>query len=197
MAARVRQDKLMAGGYSPRSLKTRLERIVLHHDAALSADGCRAALDSRKLSTHFCIDNDGTIVQYLDPLIATAWAMNAQNATGISIDFSNACEVRYADRYHPPRGLAKQTIQGSAVTWLALYPCQIDACAELVRVLCRETGIDPVVPLGPDGNAVLHCLSPVPKGVIGHLHCNPQKYDPFGLPWERFAEMIGRPEASP
>jgi hypothetical protein len=40
--------------------------IVTHWDATTSADRCKRVLEARNISTHFCIDNDGVIHQFLD-----------------------------------------------------------------------------------------------------------------------------------
>jgi hypothetical protein len=203
----VKQDPFPAGVTmsSPRRGKSGYKWIVLHHDAALSAAGCKATLvDSTKkgrpVSTHFCIDNDSTIYQYLDPLRFRSWATGGPygdfNAGGIAIDFSNACELKFASRYKPPRVIETQVIHGSPVRWLGLYFQQVVACAALVKLLCQVTGIPATVPL-QDGVPLLHLLPrPILPGVIGHLHCatdkagQPCKFDPFGLDWATFQRMI-------
>jgi len=40
--------------------------IVTHWDVALSATSCFNILKKVSISTHFCIDNDGTIFQFVD-----------------------------------------------------------------------------------------------------------------------------------
>ena len=180
---RVRQElDRLQGWYATRGPGP-LERLILHHDAALSAEGCISVLNRRRLSTHFVIDNDGTVVQLLDPLVHTAWATGRYNTSSIAVDVSNACELRYADRYDPPRPVITQRIHGCRVRWLGPYPCQEEALRELVRVLCVECGIPAVVPLDEAGEPILRVLDPVPHGVVGHLHCDRRKVDPYGLDW--------------
>jgi len=173
----------MQGHCSPREPRTPINRIILHHDAALSAEGCIAVLNRRRLSTHFIVDNDGSVVQLLDPIEHTAWATGRYNRTSIAIDISNACELRYAARYDPPRPVVTQRIHGHRIKWLGPYPCQEVALRELLRVLCRECEIPLAVPLDDAGEPDLRALDIVPRGVVGHLHCDSKKVDPFGVDW--------------
>lgn len=192
---RVVQKPLPAGYASPRQGKD-YDRIILHHDACLSAASCFKVLIKRGVSTHFIIDNDGTIWQVLDPLRFRAWSAGRWDAGAAAIDFSNACELAYAKHYKPPRPVLTQIIHGAGVRWTGLYPAQVDACANLVRLLCARMDIPAEVPLYPDGTAKLELLDPVPDGVIGHLHCSrgkdgrPNKADPFGLDWPMFQRLI-------
>ena len=194
----VRQERLGPDGFhfSPRR-GSQYRGIVLHHDACLSAAACVAVMRSKPVSTHFIVDNDGSIVQLADPLLWRAWSACEHDSGRIAIDVSNACELRFAPRYTPPRPLATQVIHGQQLTWMAPYPVQVASLAALVRVLCREVGIAPTVPLTPDGEADLRLLDPVPGGVIGHLHCQRDKrgrackVDPFGLDWPAFQALIG------
>jgi len=168
-----------------------VQRIILHHDATLSARHCFKILRKRNLSTHFCIDNDGTIYQFLDPATTSAWASGkGYNQTAVAIDFSNACELKWASRYEPPRPVVEQRIHGHGVKWLGLYEVQQRACEKLCRLLCEAFGVPPVVPLGQDGEPLLGDLRPVPAGVIGHLHLTRRKFDPFGLDWMALQDAL-------
>jgi len=184
-----------------------IHRIILHHDAALSARSCYRILAKRGLSTHFVIDNDGTIYQFLDPGLRQAWASGSVhgkrrdehrlmpnetsfNRGSVAIDFSNACELRWAKRYKPPRPVLTQHMHRGRVKWLGLYPGQVAACVALCRLLCDEFDIQRAVPLADDGSALLQVLDPVPSGIVGHLHLTRRKYDPFGLDWPAFETEV-------
>lgn len=197
----VRQDPLTPSSsfFSART-GTHYRGIVLHHDACLSAAAClklmRARRPPNRVSTHFVIDNDGSIVQLADPLLWRAWSACEHDSGRIAIDLSNACDLIYATRYTPRRPVLEQVIHGAKVLWLAPYPVQVDSLAALVRLLCRVVGIPAAVPLRADGSADLRLLSPVPDGVIGHLHCQTNKQgkankaDPFGLDWPELQRRI-------
>jgi len=208
----VRQERLGPdrAHFSPRR-SSDYRGIILHHDACLSAAQCvavfrdareraRAGKKANRASTHFIIDNDASIVQLADPLRLRAWSAGQHDGGRIAVDISNACELKWALRYTPPRPRMTQLIHGAPVTWLAPYPAQVASLAALVRLLCEVVGIPPVVPLRPDGTADLRLLDPVPDGVIGHLHCQrdskgrPAKFDPFGLDWPAFQALV-RPAA--
>lgn len=179
---------------------TKLTNVVLHHDACLSAVGgppgnsvrhsCYGTLLRRGLSTHFVIGNDGTVHQLLDPLVWSAWASGKFNQQSIAIDISNACELRYADRYDPPREIVRQQMQKGSVKWTAPYACQVETLVWLCRVLCVELEIPRETPIDAAGNPIMRYVRPVPHGVVGHLHLSKRKYDPFGLDWDNFRRRL-------
>ena len=68
--------------------------IVTHWDATTSAEKCKRVLQARKISTHFCIDNDGVIFQYLDPN-DIGWHAGKVNNYSIGVEFSNAYYTKY------------------------------------------------------------------------------------------------------
>jgi len=177
----VRQDPMPIGLSDPRTKP--IKRLVLHHDAALSAKSCKAILQKRKFSTHFCIDNDGTIVQFFDPAKRVSWHAGIYNATGVGIDVSNAVELKWASRYTPRRAEVEQRIHGIKIRGLAPYVLQQRALEALCCVLCRELGVPGQVPLTTAGEPLLSLLGPVPSGIIGHLHLTTKKWDPFGVDW--------------
>lgn len=197
----VRQDPLLPpqGFFSERT-GTVYRGIVIHHDACLSAAGCLRLMRGRKpptrVSTHFDIDNDASLVQLADPLRWRAWSACQHDKGRIAIDISNACDLKYEKSYTPRRPVVEQVIHGSSVRWLAPYPAQVETLVALVRLLCRVLSIPAVVPLRSDGMADLRLLDPVPNGVIGHLHCQKDKrgraskVDPFGLDWPAFQRAI-------
>lgn len=180
-------ERLPARRCEPRAYPERLNLIVVHHDATLSSAPGRGSaygvLLRRGLSTHFGIDNDATIWQFLDPWVWTAWHEGKTNGRSVGIDLSNACELRFSGRYNPPREIKEQLIHGARVRWLAPYPQQIEALATLCRALHEAIPSIPLqVPLS-DGKARLEVLPGRPVGVVGHLHLNVYKADPFGVDW--------------
>ena len=74
--------------------------IVTHWDVALSANSCHRILKNKGISSHFVIDNDGTIYQMLDTNNIGWHAGNRKvNTASIGIDFSNAYYTKYQKNY--------------------------------------------------------------------------------------------------
>ena len=181
-------------GHRSRKGPEEVHQVILHHDAALSALSCHRALKGRKLSTHFCVDNDGTVFQFLDP--ALTWAYHcmgsiknvvtkkrtrmAFNKYSIGIDISNAVLLKYADRYRPERLQETLEIQGRKVTGMLPYGVQVQATLVLLLVLIEGFGIEVVTRTEASWEGDLRPDTP---GIYGHFHVNPGKIDPFGFPF--------------
>lgn len=172
-------------------LKTRRRRseaiqAILHHDACISALRCFAVLQARGLSTHFCIDNDGTVFQFADPALEVAYHAGRFNGRSIGIDISNAVLTRFADRYDPRREQATLPVHGRPVTGLLPYPCQIEAALALLRVLRQHF---PGIANDHRSEArFFEDVAPETPGIFGHLQVTRGKIDPFGFPFERLVE---------
>lgn len=175
-----------------------IRQIILHHDVCLSADACARVLAARGLSTHFCVDNDGTVVQLADTNglcfhacgeikddAGVVWRNKSFNHRSIGIDISNAVLPQYASRYKPPRIEQTVTIHGVPVCGLMPYECQIDACLALVKFLCGVYNIPLTTRTSLEWLGDLRSWTP---GVYGHLHIARGKIDPFGFPFERLTE---------
>ena len=166
-----------------------IRRIVLHHDATLSASACYDILKRRNLGTHFSIDNDGRVWQFADPHNLTTWASSQFNGTSINIDISNAVLTQYKDSYDPKREEGNRLIHGRRVTGLLPYPIQIRSSAMLIAQLLGHYDLEPVV---LDRYSVNMDLSPsdTKYTVIGHYHFARNKIDPFGVNWKELEEYI-------
>lgn len=178
-----------------------LNYIVLHHDACLRAVGgprsgmrsCYGTLMRRGLSTHFCIGNDGTVYQFLDPGEWSAWHAGREvNQRSIGIDISNACELRYAERYTRRRPIMTQKINGGRVRWTAPYWIQIEALKKLLALLCPAFGIPADIPRGTHDRPIMGYVRPLPSGILAHFHISKCKSDPFGLDWDQLEEHVDR-----
>lgn len=175
--------------------------IVTHWDAALSADSCYRILKKRGISSHFVIDNDGTIYQLVDTQHKGWHAGNrAVNACSIGIDFSNAYYTKYQDWY-VRRGFGERPIIEDAPMhgrtlepFLGYYPVQIEAYKALVKGLCEHYNIKLECPLDEDGEL----LSTVDdtaaasdfEGVVCHYHLTRRKKDTAGLELKKILEDI-------
>ena len=175
--------------------------IVTHWDAALSADSCYRILKKRGISSHFVIDNDGTIYQLVDTQHKGWHAGNrAVNACSIGIDFSNAYYTKYQDWY-VKRGFGERPIIEDAPMhgrtlepFLGYYPVQIEAYKALLKGLHDHYGIKLECPLDEDGEL----LSTVDdtaaagdfEGVVAHYHLTRRKKDTAGLELDKILEDI-------
>lgn len=195
-------DLSLLGKLPTRARRAEVVQAILHHDACFSARTCFAALQGRGLSTHFCIDNDGTVFQFADP--GTREAFHAVghllpdgpddelvpagfNRRSIGIDLSNAVETRFASRYTPRRERAILRVGGRPYTGLLPYPCQIEAAlALLVELRALFPGIagdhrDDMTWRGD--------LTPDTPGIWAHGQVNRFKFDPFGFPLFRLGKV--------
>ena len=58
----VKIDLIKPGAFKKISSARKPTMMVTHWDACTSAKSCKKVLEARNISTHFCIDNDGTII---------------------------------------------------------------------------------------------------------------------------------------
>lgn len=175
-------QKLPSGNYKHVSYNKprNVNKIVVHWDAALSAQSCFNILKKRGYSTHFAIDNDGTICQFLNTN-HIAYHVKESNKDSIGIDISNAFYLKYNKTYEK-RGFGKRPVITSTVNGqivgphLGYYPEQIRAAKELIKVLCKEYDIPLEIPAGivtdPENT----------PGVMFHYHLNDGKIDTAGFP---------------
>jgi hypothetical protein len=141
--------------------------VVVHHDATTSADRCHTILEKIGISTHLCIDNDGTIVQYVD-LNDICWHAGVSywrkrgsrtkvssrklNKVSIGVDFSNAWYTKYNKTYKKMGFEKRDVVRNSYIhgikmkPHLDMYPIQIQSFKVLARFLEKRFSIPLVVP---------------------------------------------------
>ena len=164
--------------------------IVTHWDAALSAHSCFKILKKRKISSHFVIDNDGTIYQMVDTN-SVAWHAKGVNDISIGIDFSNAYYAKY-QKWYTKKGFGRRPILDDSVTHgrkhpphLGYYPSQLDSYRELLRVLCKHYEIPLACPEDPNGNYKtgyhVDSAKGLFRGVVCHFNLSKRKIDCAGL----------------
>ena len=173
--------------------------IVTHWDATTSAEKCKRVLQARKISTHFCIDNDGIIYQYVDTN-NIAWHAGGVNKYSIGIDFSNAYYLKYND-YYVKKGFNKRPIcKDSRVHGVKLkphlgyYPVQIEAYKKLVKVLCDHYEIPVQTPMVndhvADANVVKEAVKGKYHGIVCHYHVSRNKIDCAGLDLKSIVDQL-------
>ena len=175
--------------------------IVTHWDAALSADSCYKILKKRGISSHFVIDNDGTIYQMVDTQnIAWHAGIRSVNEASIGIDFTNAYYTKYQNWYERKGFGPRPVLEGVKMhgrtldPFLGYYPVQIDAYRALVKGLCKHYDIKLECPLDEHGELLSTVDDSAAKGqfegVVGHYHLTRRKKDTAGLELKEILEDI-------
>ena len=143
--------------------------IVTHWDACLSANSCRRVLEKRGISSHFVIDNDGTIVQMAD-CNNICWHAPPVNKISIGVDFSNAVYRKY-QKWYRRKGFGDRPLlvdvpmHGRKLrkAFLGFYPVQIQAYKALLKALHLHYGIPMECPLDEEGVLVTAVHTPSKK----------------------------------
>ena len=175
--------------------------IVTHWDAALSAKSCYKILRKREISSHFVIDNDGTIYQMVDTQnIGWHAGIRKVNNVSIGIDFSNAYYLKYQG-YYRKRGfgnrpmLKNSKVHGRTLKpHLGYYPVQVEAYKALLKCLSAHYGIELKCPLEVGGRMLCGVSDEAAqgkfKGVVSHYHLTTRKIDCAGLEIGEIVEQI-------
>lgn len=195
----VRRDLLPSSCYKTSKKERKPHVIVTHWDVCTSADSCKRVLEKRGISTHFVIDNDGTIVQLVDPN-NIAWHAKGANKYGIGIDISSAYYTKYFNTYQKRGFGARPLLSDSVVhgrrlpTHLGYYPAQIQAYTALVGFLCNHYDIPLDYPKNEDGSLCTTVYQPAVKnkfrGVINHYNLTRNKIDTAGLKLDEIINNI-------
>jgi hypothetical protein len=175
--------------------------IVTHFDVCLSAESCYRVLKKKGISSHFVIDNDGTIYQMVDTANEAWHAGNGRvNRASIGVDLSNGFYTKY-QKYYRTKGygmrpvLTNVKVHGATIKeCLGFYPVQIEAYKALVETLCDHYDIPIECPLDDDGKLLRKVHKPSAKakysGVINHFHITRGKIDTANLEMDRILEEI-------
>tara|TARA_R100000008_G_scaffold55196_1_gene33823 strand:+ start:2698 stop:3576 length:879 start_codon:yes stop_codon:yes gene_type:complete len=198
---KVKVDLLREGCYKEQKSARNPTMVVTHWDACLSAASCKRILERRDISTHFVIDNDGTIVQLLDCNHVAWHAGNRRvNASSIGIDFSNAYYTKYQKTYLK-NGLDERPVLTDSVVHgvklkphLGYYPAQILAYKALLEFLNEVYDINLDCPRDADGELLTAVHDPSVKGVfegvVCHYHLTRKKIDTAGLKLDKIIDEI-------
>ena len=174
-------------GVTKNSRKRTIKSFVNHWDVCLSSTSCAKVLAKRGISVHFCIDNDGTIIQLHD-LNDSCWHAGNRNVNkySIGVEIANAYYPKYQNWY-VRNGFGERPIMEGALaqnkvldpfTWF--YPAQLDALDALWKAVHEGCGI----PMeAPDTKWAYDadCAAGRFKGFMNHFHCSKKKIDVGGL----------------
>ena len=174
-------------GVTKNSKKRKINSFVTHWDVCLNSMSCAKVLAKRNVSVHFCIDNDGTIIQLHD-LNDSCWhAGNSKvNRTSVGVEIANAYYPKYQSWYKKNVRKERPIMSGALAQDKVLddfnwfYPEQIEALKALYKAI--HEGCD--VPLEAPSNKWAYDSSAAGgswKGFMNHFHCSKKKIDCGGL----------------
>lgn len=178
-------------GVTKNSRKRTIKSFVTHWDVCLSSMSCAKVLAKRGISVHFCIDNDGTIIQLHD-LNDSCWHAGNRNVNkySIGVEIANAYYPKYQSWYKRNVGKERPIMSGALAQnkplddFLWFYPEQIEALKALYKALHEGCGI----PLeSPDEKWAYdsEAASGRFRGFMNHFHCSKRKIDCGGLDIEQ------------
>ena len=164
--------------------------IVTHWDVCSSAASCKRVLEKRGISTHFVIDNDGTIVQLVDPN-NIAWHAKGANNNSIGIDISSAYYLKYQRKYEAS-GLGPRPVLSDSIVHgrklkphLGYYKAQLQAYEVLIDFLTAHYNIPLEYPMDEHGSLCTSVYQDAVKGkfkgVLNHYNLTRNKIDTAGL----------------
>lgn len=164
-----------------------IRSFVNHWDVCLSSSSCAKVLKDRGVSVHFCIDNDGTIIQLHD-INDSCWHAGVRNVNrySIGVEISNAWYPKYQNWYVKNGFGERPIISGAKVNGrklddhLGFYQVQLEALKALWKAVHEGCGIPYVTPdmknsYDPEANGGNF------RGFMHHYHCSAKKIDCGGL----------------
>lgn len=198
---KVKIDLVKPGCFKEVSSTRSPTMIVTHWDVCLSAESCKRVLEKRGISTHFVIDNDGTIVQLADCNDITWHAgIRKVNNTSIGVDISNAFYTKYQSTYvkrgHGERPvLTDSECHGRVLKpHLGFYPVQLQAYSALLATLATRYDIMLQCPVNDDGKLITTVHKGASEarfnGVVCHYHLTRRKIDTAGLKLDEIIDEL-------
>ena len=166
---------------------------ITHWDVCTSAEKCFRVLAAKGISTHFCIDWDGTIYQFVD-VMHEAWhaGVSKINAQSVGIDLNNPVYPKYNDILVNKGQLKRPLISGYDINgwkpkpFLGFHRSQISAYIALLAALDRHLPDFSLVPTGSTGDPKVIKTIKLDKalsegGVMHHAHVKKRKWDTAGV----------------
>lgn len=163
-----------------------IQRIIMHWDVTQSALSTFNALIGRSkrgdyASTHFCINYDGVIYQYADPIFHLAWHAAGDNVETIGVDMNNPVNVKFQDPkwLRPiinPRDYGLKFSKNSAYNkgFLGYTQAQLDSAKKLLNILCQATHVPLKAPALGKRYEIWDDFATC-KGVFGHLNVDAKR----------------------
>lgn len=183
-------------GLTKYSKKRKIKSFVNHWDVCLNAKTCAKVLADRNVSVHFCIDNDGTIIQLHD-INDAAWHAGNRNVnhSGVGVEISNAYYPKYQSWYKK-NGFGERPIMSGALAqdkplddFLWFYPVQLEALKALWKAIHEGCGVPYEAP-EKDWAYDTYAASGKFSGFMNHFHCSKKKIDCGGLNVKQLCEEL-------
>jgi N-acetyl-anhydromuramyl-L-alanine amidase AmpD len=154
--------------------------ILLHHTAGENPGaGIFRTLVKRKLSVHFTIDAEGTIIQHADVDHVTEHG-GAANGYTVGIEIENRGVP--PNFPHDNRKVYAHMMHRRNREFLAFYPRQVLATYSLCKSLCSLLSLPFDFPYDERGYTRYETLDPKSlaafSGILGHFHVERRKIDP-------------------
>lgn len=181
------QVDLLKKGFKKIRGNRSIRKIVIHWDVCKSTEDSIKVFKRRGLSTHFSIDQDGTIYQLVD-INDRAFHAKGHNTYTIGIDLNNPYYLKHQDKDNP-RPVIESKVHGHKLgKHLGFTKEQIESLIVLLDALCTEFDIEFKTPeeAGESKEAKKHSY----KGIIGHYHLTKNKIDPSGLDFQKIIEIL-------
>ena len=172
-----------------------IHQIALHHDVTTNAVDTYNVLCTRGLSTHFVVNYDGALYQFMD-CYHVAWATGDNNNHSIAIDMNNPVypELKDEDPARGMRDIYQGKINGAVKTMLGYTEPQYETIIALIKALISPVQVPNEEPWIPLKTVSENCFPPISesgevinrllrdsigfKGFLGHYHCSANKWDP-------------------
>ncbi|MEN6368898.1 MAG: N-acetylmuramoyl-L-alanine amidase [Thermotogota bacterium] len=191
-----------------------IRQFFIHHSGGdgRNPSGMYETLQNQRgLSVHFAAEDDGRIYQFLDA-VECAWHGGGHNKFSIGVEsclFPDAAAhsdyysgPELAQRGNLPHTTTVETLQGVKRTVFCFTAPQVQALSLLaagcwygVASLTKNNTMLCAPPRFPRvGGAIpreVYAGHAQHSGLIGHLQCTDQKWDPAGFPWEMFEAGVG------
>ena len=200
---RVRQfvDRNLRDDLTGISRRVRAHQLVLHHSATYDNDSTYRVLLRKGISTHFAIQWDGALDQYLDPVTTyafhvggvDAWDEDGDRISGnphsVGFDFSSNAipdlQNRHVSQWQEPRPyLEEARAHGSIVRYkklpggLGYSDAEKQGAREVCAIICQAMGIEYQWP----GTKMEVIDDPLGfKGIVMHGQLTRRKSDPIAL----------------
>lgn len=192
---------LRSGGFKRRGRPYRV--IVVHWSGTTTLGGCRRALDSKNISSHFATTHEGIIYQWKDTEVFTEHAKGG-NLYSLGIDMIATPKKSRLSRLtklgHDVSVMKNRTGRGDREC-LTPDPKMLKATCELILDLCELYDIPLRSPragsvMGTEGAHYHDVLSKKFRysdegaGIVGHHHISKNKWDVAPW-WELIMQGIG------
>ncbi|MDB2481631.1 N-acetylmuramoyl-L-alanine amidase [bacterium] len=160
-----------------------IKSFVNHWDVCLNSKSCARVLKQRNVSVHFCIDNDGSIIQLhnMNDICWHAGSSNVNNSS-VGVEISNAYYPKYQSWYED-NGLGKRPIFSGGVChgkamedFMDFYPVQVEALKALWKAVSYATDVS-LTPPPAKWAYSSECRSGKYKGIMNHFNCSKKKID--------------------